>query len=69
LQHIIQDLLDYAQIRSGKFRQNCKNFDIKDTVNDIIKLQLEQAKSHENKLEAVFINLETPKIFADKERI
>lgn len=44
-------------------------FDIQEAVNDVIKLQMEQAQSHDNKLEAVFQQLDTPTIFADKERI
>ena len=29
---MIQDLLDYSQIKAGKFRKNIKEFNIRDTV-------------------------------------
>jgi len=38
MKHLIQDLLDYAQIRSGKFRKNLKNFDIKLAVEEIVQM-------------------------------
>ena len=41
LQHVIQDLLDYAQIRNGKFQQNFQMFDIKQAVYEIINIQKE----------------------------
>ena len=44
-------------------------FDIRDMVNDVLKLQLEQAQSHNNELVAIFENIDTPDIFADMERI
>ena len=36
---IIQDLLDFAQIKSGKFRQNFKTFNIVDTVQKVMCIQ------------------------------
>jgi hypothetical protein len=38
LKHLIQDLLDYAQIRAGKFRKILKQFDIKEAVNEIVQM-------------------------------
>ena len=32
---MIQDLLDYAQIKAGKFRKNISCFNIRDTVEKI----------------------------------
>ena len=29
MENLIQDLLDYAQIKAGKFRMNLTNFDLK----------------------------------------
>ena len=37
----MQDLLDYAQIKAGKFKQNCQLFDIRDSVAKVMKI-LEQ---------------------------
>jgi signal transduction histidine kinase len=36
---MIQDLLDYSQIRAGKFRKNISSFNIRDTVNQVMKIQ------------------------------
>jgi signal transduction histidine kinase len=36
LTFIVQDLLDYAQMRSGKFRKNIQEFNIKDAVEDVM---------------------------------
>ena len=45
MKHLIQDLLDYAQIRAGKFRKNLKNFNIKSAVNEIVQMQKKKAQS------------------------
>lgn len=36
LTFIVQDLLDYAQIRSGKFRKNLSEFSIFEAVNEVM---------------------------------
>jgi signal transduction histidine kinase len=43
LKHLIQDLLDYAQIRAGKFRKVLKKFDIKEAVDEIVHMQMKKA--------------------------
>ena len=43
--HLIQDLLDYAQIKAGKFRKNMSKINIKETVVEVISLQKQQAES------------------------
>lgn len=32
MQFIVQDLLDYAQIKAGKFRKNISTFNIKESI-------------------------------------
>ena len=32
MQNLIQDLLDYAQIKAGKFRKNIKMFNLFNTI-------------------------------------
>ena len=39
MKNIIQDMLDYAQIKAGKFRQNLKTFNVKTTIEEIISIQ------------------------------
>ena len=45
MQNLVQDLLDYAQIKAGKFRKNTKIFNIKSTVQDVMHIQKHQAES------------------------
>ena len=40
MQSLIQNMLDYAQIKAGKFRKNIQKFDLKAAINDIILLNL-----------------------------
>ena len=34
--YLVQDLLDFAQLKSGKFRKNISKFNIRDTVEKVI---------------------------------
>ena len=36
MKHIVQDLLDYAQIKAGKFRKNLTSFNVKHAINEVI---------------------------------
>jgi len=36
MKYMIQNLLDYAQIRSGKFKKKIKKFDVKEAISEII---------------------------------
>jgi signal transduction histidine kinase len=40
---MIQDLLDLAQIKSGKFRKNLSLFDIRESVEKVMSIQRQQA--------------------------
>jgi len=35
---MIQDMLDYQQIKKGKFRKNISKFNIVKTIEDVIKI-------------------------------
>ena len=48
---MIQDLLDYSQINQGKFRKNMTNFNIIDTLKEVISIRHMNADSHRIKLE------------------
>jgi signal transduction histidine kinase len=37
--HVVQDLLDFAQIKANKFRKNFKKFDIREAINKIMSYQ------------------------------
>ena len=34
--YLVQDLLDYSQIKAGKFRKNLKPFNIKDAIEEVM---------------------------------
>lgn len=37
--YMIQNLLDFNQIKAGKFRKNIKKFNIRDTVQKVMSIQ------------------------------
>lgn len=69
MENLIQDLLDYAQIKQGKFRMNLSNFRIKDTIDLVIKLFQHKAESKRIQLNADLDNLEIDYIKHDEQRI
>ena len=54
---MVQDLLDYSQIKAGKFRQNYSVFDIKDTINKVKDILRQKADEKNIKFFATFENL------------
>ena len=45
MEHLIQDLLDYSQIKAGKFRKNLKYFDIKNSVKEVMGILMTKAEA------------------------
>ena len=37
--YLVQDLLDFAQINSGKFRKNITSFDIREAIEEVMSIQ------------------------------
>ena len=35
---LVQDLLDFAQIKAGKFRKNIKEFNIRDAIEEVMSI-------------------------------
>ena len=56
MSNLVLDLLDYAQIKAGKFRKNITKFNIKETVAGIMSIQERQAESKNITLSAEFDN-------------
>lgn len=42
---MIQDFLDYAQIKAGKFRKNITTFNIRDSIEKVVSIQRHKADS------------------------
>jgi signal transduction histidine kinase len=61
LHYMVQDLLDYAQIRSGKFRKNIDQFDIIEAVEDVMLIQQRKAQDNQINLHATFVNIYDPR--------
>ena len=67
---LIQDLLDYAQIKSEKFRTNIDEFNIMDAVKKVMDVQMKQAKDRGMNLIADFSDVENNQmVISDEQRI
>jgi signal transduction histidine kinase len=44
MEFLVQDLLDFAQIKAGKFRKNIKLFNIKEAIDQVVAIQSYKAK-------------------------
>jgi len=75
----VQDFLDYAQLKSGKFRVNVRPFCIRDTIEKVMAIQREKAIEMKIGFEAIFENiseaeesdpnLESATIYTDEQRL
>ena len=39
LEFLVNDILDFAQFRAGKFRKNFQNFCLKKSIEEVVKIQ------------------------------
>ena len=44
LNFLVNDMLDFAQLRNGKLRKDISQFDIYEAIQEIVNLQLDKAK-------------------------
>ena len=44
LNFLVQDILDFAQIKEDKFRKNIQNFDLKENIQEVINVQQYKAE-------------------------
>ena len=44
LNFLVNDMLDFAQLRNGKLRKDISQFDISEAIQEIVNLQLDKAK-------------------------
>ena len=80
---MVQDMLDYAQIRHGTFKKNYSQLNVRDLVAEIMKIQQRQAQERNIEFFAEFTNIaenedfveneifdmHSPKIICDQQRI
>ena len=55
---MIQDLLDYAQIKAGKFRKNIEKFDIREAIENVMSIQKQKAESLKIQFFPTFYNFQ-----------
>ena len=61
LTFIVQDLLDYAQIKEGKFRKNIMQFNVINAVEEIMLILQRKALDNGNRLYVTFENIQSDK--------
>jgi signal transduction histidine kinase len=44
LTFLVNDMLDFAQLRSGKFRKDLFNFDVREAIAEIVNIQMLKAE-------------------------
>ena len=54
---LIQDLLDFAQMKTGKFRVNIKEFNIREAFEEVMSIQREQAKAKGVEVHVKYVNI------------
>ena len=69
MSYLVQDLLDYAQIKANQFRKNYKKFDIREAVKKVMSYQQIQAKSQKVNLISTYAGPDSSIIYHDEERI
>ena len=57
---IVQDLLDYAQIKAGKFRKNFNTFNIRESVEKVMCIQRKNALEKNIDFYVEFVNIRDP---------
>ena len=70
LNFVVHDMLAYAQINGGKFRQVITKFDIRQAVQEVMSIQKDKARFNEVALTCEFHNLENVVLICtDKQRL
>ena len=79
MEFLVQDLLDFAQIKAGKFRKNIKLFNIKEAIDQVVAIQSYKAKKQGVELLVEYVNVGddkvdsiesfSPEVMADMPRI
>ena len=68
---IIQDLLDYAQLKAGKFRKNLSQFDVRDAVEQIMQIQMKKALDQKINFHVLYDDIDEDEfmVVTDKQRM
>ena len=55
--YIVQDMLDYAQIKSNNFRKASQQFDIRQSVEKVMTMQRQNAQDRNLEFTVEFVNI------------
>ena len=66
---LVNDILDFSQLKSGMFRKNCQMFNLEDAIQEIIVIQKLKAEFLGIKLFAVFEGFSNYMVCSDMQRI
>ena len=55
---MIQDMLDFSQIKNGKFRKNISKFNIVKTIEYVMNIQKRQAQDKQIQFYSHFVNID-----------
>ena len=69
MKFLVQDFLDYSMIKSDQFKSKIAKFNIRDTVEMVMSIQMKTANDKGVQLTAQFPGLKDPFIMADEGRI
>ena len=69
--YIVDDLRDYTQIQDGMFKKSTREFNVMETVNKVISLVRDKARSNEIEIRCSFENFpeHSFNIFSDEQRL
>ncbi len=59
LNFLVNDILDFAQLRSSKFRKSTKCFDIKESIDEVLNIQKYKAEQMGISMKSEFHNFQT----------
>ena len=54
---LVQDFIDFAQIKAGKFRKNIRQFNIREAIDQVMSIQKLNAKENGIRLYASYENI------------
>ena len=57
MKFLIQDLLDFAQMKAGKFRKILEEFNVKDAIEEMMSIEIDKAKNKGVNLVVEYVNI------------
>ena len=57
MKFLIQDLLDFAQMKAGKFRKVLEEFNVKDAIEEMMSIEIDKAKNKGVNLVVEYVNI------------